>query len=107
MAAPPKEGGAVAHLSCCRGGEYFIFYHCNYFTNFYSTNLLSLAFHDGVTRMAIPAARHVWRTVGSSSSLVVPFLGHDGLSPLPQVPTPLGTSLLVLVPWKGKMRRTD
>ena len=28
-------------------------------------------------------------------------------APLPQVLMPLGTSLLVLAPWKGKMRRTD
>ena len=60
VAAPPREGDAVAHLNCCRGGEYFIFYHCNYFTNFYSTNILSLAFHDGVTRMERTTGRGRW-----------------------------------------------
>jgi hypothetical protein len=78
VAAPPREGDAVAHLNCCRGGEYFIFYHCNYFTSFYSTNLLSLAFHDGVTRMERTTGRGRWSGRGGRRNMKQKGKGPEG-----------------------------
>ena len=50
MAAPLREGEAVAH-----SGEYFMFYHCNYFIHFCSTNLLSLALTSMVNGASVAA----------------------------------------------------
>jgi len=50
VAAPLREGEAVAH-----SGEYFMFYHCNYFIHFCSTNLLSLALTSTVDGASVAA----------------------------------------------------